>query len=271
LKLLLKSACVRTPLFFLMLLVSRLAHVNQKRPVTDEFDLCIEGNPEVSFDIGPSKRLDCRAGDIEVKLNIYDITHDSSIQNINKFFAPSQSPLKLGGLFHVGVEIKGLEWAYGWTSSGSGVTCSIPRCEFQHHFRESISLAKTKLSESDIQDVLRCLFVEYRGCDYHMIQRNCCNFAEDLCQRLGVGSMPAWIQRMAKVADNVLKTTLSLTMLPPISSDSNTPGPQESKSRSRRCRSSDTSKRCSSQNRRQRTASPRSSNGAGTPKRILCF
>eukprot|EP00913_Durusdinium_trenchii_P016370 g15387.t1 len=48
-----------------------------------------------------------------VKLNIYDVSHESSIQNLNVFLAHPMSPFKFGGVFHAGVEIGGKEWSFG--------------------------------------------------------------------------------------------------------------------------------------------------------------
>jgi len=163
-----------------------------------------ENSPKATWAV-PLRGIDLCTGEIEVHLNIYDVTHDNKIHQINKFFANSMSPMKFGGLFHVGVEILDTEWAYGWTKSGTGVTCGAPRGEQQHHFRETVRLCNTKLSKCEVEGVLRRLLIEYQGKEYHMIDRNCCRFAEDLCHRLGVGAIPAWVQRMCHICEGLLK------------------------------------------------------------------
>lgn len=201
------------------MLVSPLAHISQKQPFDCETRSHIEksASPEEACGVGfmssPTKGLHIPTGDIEVFVNIYDVTHDGTIQTINGLFANSFAPLKLGGLFHVGIEILSTEWAYGWSQAGTGVTCGAPRSESQHRFRERVSLSKTKLSEGEIEKLLRALVLEYRGKDYHIIERNCCHFAEDLSKRLGVDAIPAWVHRMGQLCDSLRKASKSLSDL----------------------------------------------------------
>jgi len=196
-----------------MLLVSPLAHVSQRQPFDEEFRARIESDPDVVQRQTPSisRSLD----GIEVFVNIYDVTHDSKIQTINSFFANSMAPVKFGGLFHVGIEILNSEWAYGWSCRGTGVTCGTPRSEDQHRFRERVPLSKTKLLEHEVEEVLRCLLCEYRGRDYDVIERNCCHFAQDLCHRLGVDPIPAWVHRMGQICDSLRKASQSFGYLQP--------------------------------------------------------
>jgi hypothetical protein len=151
---------------------------------------------------------------LPIYLQLYDVSNDSAIQNLNGFFASMQSPLKLGGMFHVGVEIDGVEWSFGKTSSGTGVCTDEPRCNYQHHFRETLRLPCTQLSFDETAAVLQELQLEYQGADYDILQRNCCHFAQDLCERLGVGPLPRWINRFAYLGDCIDQTTLCFAKLP---------------------------------------------------------
>jgi len=197
-----------------MMLVSPLAHVLQKQPFDDKLRSHIECKPEPSCK--PELKLQGPGvthhhDDIEVFLNIYDVAHDSAIKTFNGVFANSLSPMKFGGVFHVGVEILKSEWAYGWTKFGTGVSSSSPQSSTQHHFRERVSLSKTKLSLEEIEQVLRNLLLEYRGQDYHLIEKNCCHFAEDLCARLGVDPLPGWVHRMGQLCRKVSDSILDLS------------------------------------------------------------
>merc|ERR1712226_984265 len=51
--------------------------------------------------------------------------------------------------------------------------------------------------------IISCMVEEYPGDDYDLLRRNCCHFADDFCQRLGVGSIPGWIYRLARVGAGV--------------------------------------------------------------------
>ena len=42
----------------------------------------------------------------EVQLHVYDVSKDEKIGSINRWLAPRSSPLKFGGVFHAGVEVR---------------------------------------------------------------------------------------------------------------------------------------------------------------------
>ncbi|CAK9035604.1 Desumoylating isopeptidase 1 homolog (DeSI-1) (Polyubiquitinated substrate transporter) (POST) [Durusdinium trenchii] len=145
-----------------------------------------------------------------VKLNIYDVSHESSIQNLNVFLAHPMSPFKFGGVFHAGVEIGGKEWSFGYAPVGSGVHCSSPRQHPQHNFRETLVLGTTTLSRTEVAKLLESMVDEYPGNSYHLIRCNCNHFASDLCRRLGVGDLPAWVERLAWIGESLLEASEGL-------------------------------------------------------------
>lgn len=195
------------------MLVSPLANIGQKRPFKEPKHSSTEKGAKANGSSVCSASASPGSGGIDVELNIYDVTHGNVIHSINELFAHSMSPLKLGGVFHVGVKVMNIEWAYGWKGSGTGVLPGQPKSEQHHRFRETVHLAKTKLSEREIGVVIRRLAREYQGCDYSLIERNCCHFAEDLCHKLGVGSIPAWVHRLGRAYDGLQKVTKSLASL----------------------------------------------------------
>lgn len=147
-----------------------------------------------------------------VFLNIYDAFQDANISWVNSLLAPNGSKWRLGGAFHAGVEVAGLEWSYGSSAPGeTGLAWNPPKCHTQHNFRQSISLGNTLLSPDLITDVLTDLCEEYRGDDYHMLRFNCCHFAEDFCQRLAVERVPAWVHRLARLFANAEGLALGVT------------------------------------------------------------
>merc|ERR1712084_144702 len=100
-----------------------------------------------------------------------------------------------------GVEVQSLEWSYGCSMCETlpGISCAEPKSHPQHHYRQSVNLRPTKLSPEDIGDIISALIEEYPGDDYDLLRRNCCHFADDFCQRLGVGRIPGWIHRLARL------------------------------------------------------------------------
>jgi hypothetical protein len=147
---------------------------------------------------------------LAVYLHVYDVSKEERVRRLNKVLAHRNSPLKFGGAFHVGVEVAGLEWSFGFTTSEttSGIACTEPRAHPFHHFRQTVRLKQSKLSAEEVVQVLGELVEEYPGYDYDLLRRNCCDFANDFSQRLGAGGIPAWIGRLARLGacvDGVLR------------------------------------------------------------------
>lgn len=138
---------------------------------------------------------------LPVFVHIYDVSQEEVIQKINRVLAHKKSPLKLGGVFHAGVEVNGLEWSYGGTDSETrpGVSCVEPRTHPQHHYRQTVSLRRTKVPPEDIADIISQMLEDWPGDDYDLLRRNCCHFADDFCRRLGVGGIPGWVDRLARL------------------------------------------------------------------------
>jgi len=138
---------------------------------------------------------------IPVYLHIYDVSNEKVLRNLNRLLAHRHAPIKFGGIFHVGVEVDGVEWSYGYTTSESstGVVGDVPRTNPDHRFRQTISLLTTQLSHEEIARLLEEMVQEYRGRDYDLLRRNCCTFADDLASRLGARRLPRWVHRLARV------------------------------------------------------------------------
>lgn len=133
------------------------------------------------------------------------MSHDRSVERLNALFAHKLSPLKFGGMFHTGVEVDGLEWFFGSRPKNTknnaltGVSCVKPRRHPDHHYRQTIELGVTSLDPSGVDATIGQIIKEYLGKDYDLLRRNCCHFAEDLCQRLGVRGIPPWVHRLAQI------------------------------------------------------------------------
>lgn len=137
--------------------------------------------------------------DVPIFLNIYDVTHYSGVQWLNALFANQYSPIKFGGIFHIGVQIGHKEWSYGYKAEGTGVFWTPPLFQAAHHFRETVRMPPTKLSKRKIATVITELEEEWTGPSYNVFGRNCCHFADALCQRLQIGNVPEWTCRLANI------------------------------------------------------------------------
>lgn len=146
-----------------------------------------------------------RSKGLEVVLHIYDVSMEEGVKKLNQVLAHRYSPVKFGGVFHAGVEVNGLEWSYGMSCRETvpGVACCEPRGHPCHSYRQTVRLKRTKLTAEEIGELLSQLIEEWPGDDYHLLRRNCCHFADDMCRRLGVGGIPGWVHRLARVGANV--------------------------------------------------------------------
>ena len=118
----------------------------------------------------------------KVVLNVYDLNE----MNGNLF------PLGLG-MYHSGVEISGVEYTF---SSGSGVFNHSPRAAGGARFRESVEMGDVP-SQGLVSTALEELRHEFKGTDYHILERNCNHFAEALIWRLLNRQLPGYVNRMA--------------------------------------------------------------------------
>jgi len=131
-----------------------------------------------------------------VLLHVYDLHED--LQETNGYLAFSLDNFAMGGLFHVGVEVFGSEWSYGYI----GVCCDPPRTLEAHEYRCSVVMAQTELSSREVAKQVYNLCQTWSGKEYDLISRNCCSFATELCQCLGVGALPPWVDRFARLLDH---------------------------------------------------------------------
>eukprot|EP00930_Biecheleria_cincta_P088733 TRINITY_DN77990_c0_g1_i1.p1 TRINITY_DN77990_c0_g1~~TRINITY_DN77990_c0_g1_i1.p1 ORF type:complete len:302 (-),score=47.11 TRINITY_DN77990_c0_g1_i1:14-880(-) len=133
-----------------------------------------------------------RQGPTPVTLQIYDVSGNAAIKNVNQIFRVMGT-----GAFHAAVEVYGQEWSFGYTPDGSGVFSCPPRGCTAHSYREPVPMAETDMSEREVQALLVQLADEWPGKDYDLLRKNCCHFSDEFCRRLGVGSVPAWVTNLA--------------------------------------------------------------------------
>ena len=157
----------------------------------------------------------------QVIVRVYDVTGGLGVKGktalmlVNKIFRSS-----LGGAYHCGIEVYGLEWAFG----DAGIYCTSPRHEVMgHHFREvcvlpcvtegiliasdasadppkpGIVYDRCKLKPNEVRKLAKSMKPLWPGSRYDLIHCNCCHFADAFAQALGVGPLPAWINRVARI------------------------------------------------------------------------
>lgn len=128
-----------------------------------------------------------------VVLHVYNL--NDTFVDTNRLLTFSHEQGAVGGLFHVGVEVYGSEWAYGVC----GVSCSPPRAESPHVYECSVYMGATSLNRGQFTLLLYELCRVWRGAEYDIVGHNCCSFARELCEKIGVGATPPWVDRFARL------------------------------------------------------------------------
>ena len=119
------------------------------------------------------------------------------------------------GAYHVGLEINGVEYAYGANSTrgSTGIFTCMPKSSPGYQFRTTIDFgnrvvmkysndAGNKNEEAvDGREIVQKMATEYLGTDYDLLRKNCCTFAYDVCIRLGISEkeIPSWFHNLAAV------------------------------------------------------------------------
>jgi len=112
------------------------------------------------------------------------------------------------GVFHSGVEVYGVEYAYGGHAFPfSGIFTNTPQDAEELgdtvKFRESVYLGETALSKRAVERLVKSLGDEFRGDRYHLISKNCNHFTEYLARELTGVEIPQWINRLATVSGSI--------------------------------------------------------------------
>jgi len=144
-----------------------------------------------------SSRDPCREDSAvcQVKVNIYDLNESLIGTNIL-----ACDLLHVGGAFHAGVEINGTEWSYG----SEGIFSGKPKINEYHKYRQTLHMGSTELTSKEIKQLLLELRPRWAGKQYDMLNKNCCSFSDQFCIELGVGPMPHWVNRLARMGSVIL-------------------------------------------------------------------
>ena len=132
---------------------------------------------------------------MDITLNVYYLgTEKDSIHNFNVFGG-------IGfGLYHTGVAINGVEYAYGgdMNSEATGVFESIPKKAANYTYYQSYTLG-TARDIIEVNRILHQIKSEFKANEYSLIHKNCNHFAEELCMRILGKGLPVYINRPARL------------------------------------------------------------------------
>lgn len=128
---------------------------------------------------------------------------EAVVVNVYDMYWSNQYTSNLGfGVYHTGVEIYGVEYAYGGHPFPfSGIFEIAPRDaeDLGEHFKYKTSLymGTTDFSPSDIRDIVDQIGKDYRGDHYHLLNKNCNQFSAAVTELLCGKSLPSWVNRLA--------------------------------------------------------------------------
>jgi len=129
-----------------------------------------------------------------VLLNIYDM------------YWTNQYTTALGvGVFHTGIEVHGVEFAYGGHPfEFSGIFEITPKDSDdlgEHYkYKETVHLGYTNFTKEEVKQAVTHLGRDFKGISYHLMSKNCNHFSKELCQLLCGKEPPNWVNRLAYVS-----------------------------------------------------------------------
>ncbi|KAK8580920.1 hypothetical protein V6N12_071169 [Hibiscus sabdariffa] len=104
------------------------------------------------------------------------------------------------GIYHSGLEVHGVEYAFGAHDyPTSGVFEVEPRQCPGFKFRKSIFIGTTSLDPIQIREFMECNSARFNGDTYHLIVKNCNHFCNDICYKLTGKHIPKWVNRLARI------------------------------------------------------------------------
>ncbi|CAN6279412.1 unnamed protein product, partial [Urochloa humidicola] len=66
-------------------------------------------------------------------------------------------------------------------------------------YRRTVWLGTTDMSPEEFRSFIEKLAGKYHGNTYHLINKNCNHFTDDVCQSLTGKPIPSWVNRLARV------------------------------------------------------------------------
>mmetsp|Transcript_79533 Transcript_79533/g.233825 ORF Transcript_79533/g.233825 Transcript_79533/m.233825 type:complete len:215 (+) Transcript_79533:151-795(+) len=132
-----------------------------------------------------------------VFLHCYDLGTSCTGRLLNGVLRPLGT-----GAFHCGVEVYATEWSY----CEGGVFCCKPQACGGHTFHESVSMGTTPHPRYVVAWIIEMSKREWPRDGYNVLNHNCCHYCADLCHRLGVGAVPAWVLNLANAGSSMCES-----------------------------------------------------------------
>ncbi|KAK9109987.1 hypothetical protein Sjap_018047 [Stephania japonica] len=118
-------------------------------------------------------------------------------------------------LYHFGIQaVHGIEYEFGGHDSPStGIFKGEPRECPGLTLRKLILIGRTDLGPHEVHKFMEELSKSYTGTSYNLITKNCNHFYNDVSLRLTGKRIPRWLNRLAKIGEQLLLDALTKSNL----------------------------------------------------------
>lgn len=110
------------------------------------------------------------------------------------------------GAYHTAIEVYGDEWQFGYCRDPGvcGISKGRPRLNRDHEYKESIPLGETKFTRRQIRGIVQEELTSlWQANSYCLKSKNCCDFAEKFCERLGIRTFPKSVNLLGQWLPNI--------------------------------------------------------------------
>lgn len=102
------------------------------------------------------------------------------------------------GVWHTGIQLYGaFEVTFGGHPDDFTGVFTMPPRSVPLPIFESINMGRINKSPAEVREILEKIALDYPGNSYHILNRNCNHFSNDLVTRLLGRPMPSYINRLA--------------------------------------------------------------------------
>jgi len=145
-----------------------------------------------------SFRLLCSSGDEHLPNDDFDAS-ECLIVNVYDMRAENKWSSVLGvGVWHTGIQLYGaFEVTFGGHPGNFTGVFTMPPRSVPLPIFESINMGRLTKSPADVRQILEQIATDYPGNSYHILNRNCNHFSNDLVVRLLGRPLPSYINRLA--------------------------------------------------------------------------